>query len=382
MTKENINEEIRSNLLKNSIFSFFLIIVFGIIDWKTGYKLSFQFFYFIPLGILAYNVKQKNINLILWSFLVSLVWGSADYFAREESYEFQIQLWNVISRFIVFIFFSIFLNTIVKTRTKLNTTNAELTKKSKQISDSIEYAKSIQNAVIPDYKKFSSIFPQSYLLFKPKDVLSGDFFWSHQQDDIVIFALVDCTGHGIPGALLSVIGVIFLNKVVVEKEIHTPSVILKELNAELISLLSSGNETVDDGMEISVISYDLKTREMTIAQTSKSVMVIDQNGKKTTFQSSLFTIGGILSRFKTPSYTNHHYKIAKGDMLYLYSDGYPDQFGYQLNMKLGTQIFEVLLENIKDLETNDQLIYLENEHLKWKGDFKQTDDITIVGVKF
>jgi serine phosphatase RsbU (regulator of sigma subunit) len=265
---------------------------------------------------------------------------------------------------------------------ELKTTYEKLAHFSSLISESVDYAKKIQNSIIPDYKKFFDFFPDSFILTKPKNVLSGDFFWSHNINNKITFAIVDCTGHGIPGALLSVIGIILLNKVVIEKVTISPTEILDSINKELMNLFNAGNEMVDDGMEISIISYDKLTKEMIIAQTSKSVLIIDPDGTLTTFDSDIFTIGGVLSGNKTTDLLDYSYQIKSGSMMYLFSDGYIDQFGSDLNIKYGIQKFHEQIKTIYKLPAQEQLEILLNSQLQWKGNMQQTDDITVIGIKF
>lgn len=353
----------------------------GIIDWFTGYEISFQFFYFIPLAIIAINDKQKKVFLFIWALLIAFSWFLADYYAGHEYSSTQIRLWNAVSRFIVFIFFVFLVNSNIKSRNRIRMINTELLRKDKLISESVAYAKSIQNSVIPDYKKFADFFPNSFILSKPKDVLSGDFFWSYSKGSKITIALVDCTGHGIPGALLSVIGIILLNKVVIEKNIDTPAEILTTLNNELIDLFNTGNEVIDDGMEMCVISYDKSSEEMTIAQTTEGAIIIDDFGNLTTVNSDIFTLGGILSKHKKVRFSNHQFKIKKGGTLYLFTDGYVDQFGSTANVKYGITKFENKLKSIHKLSAQEQLELLAMQHQQWKGNQRQTDDITVVGIK-
>ncbi|MDF1546849.1 MAG: SpoIIE family protein phosphatase [Bacteroidales bacterium] len=352
----------------------------GIIDWYTGYEISFQFFYFIPLSIIAINDKQKKRYLIIWAFLIALCWFLADYYAGHSYSSTQLRIWNTASRFIVFISFVFLVNANVKSRNRIKLINTDLLRKDKLISDSVAYATNIQNSVIPDYKRFKEFFPKSFIFSKPKDVLSGDFFWSYTKDNKITMALADCTGHGIPGALLSVVGIILLNKVVIEKSIESPAEILTELNKELVDLFSTGNELIDDGMEMCVVFYDKNTEEMTIAQTTEGAIIFDDLGNFTTVNSDIFTIGGILSKHKKVRFSNHQFKIKKGATLYLFTDGYIDQFGSTANIKYGITKFENELKSLHKLTASEQLEILSNQHQQWKGNLNQTDDITVVGI--
>lgn len=382
MKKLKLLSQILQDGRKNIIVTLCLTLVLGIIDWSSGYEFSFQFFYFIPLGILASNENQKKHLLVIIILFVTIVWFIADFLSGHSYSGLEVRIWNTFSRFIVFTFFTFFLHTIVKSRIKLDSINKELSRKNIMISESIQYARSIQNSVIPDYKKFHEFFPESFLYTKPKDVLSGDFFWSNSNGDRIIFALVDCTGHGIPGALLSVIGIILLNKIVLDKGTDSPSDVLTQLNIELQKLFDSGNEMVDDGMEITVVQFDRKSKEMIVAQTSNSTVIIGIDDSITVVESDIYTIGGMLSRHKSLKFNNYSVTVENNSMIYLFSDGFPDQFGAISHEKYGVRKFHQFLKNIHNLPLKEQYESLKSEQIQWQGENHQTDDITVIGIKF
>lgn len=365
------------------IVSCCILFILGIIDWITGYELSFQFFYFIPLTIFASNIKFNKIELILFAFITSGVWFLADYYNNHiYSYTF-LYAWNTMSRLIIFTIFALFLNSIVRHRRKIESLNTELLKKDSIVTDSIKYAKTIQDAIIPSFKNFNTIFPHSFIVNKPKNILSGDFFWYHKQDNLIYFAIVDCTGHGVPGSLLSIIGNILIQKVIIGKELSSPDEILKNLHQEIENIFNSGNIVIDDGLEIGLVVFDETQKELCISQTTQSILVVNPDGEITVPESNGFTIGGLLSKRRGPHYTSQTIKIDKGSWLYLFSDGYADQFGSVENIKFGFDNLSNLIKNMKaDSTANEQSYILTDTINKWKGGRQQTDDIMIAGIGF
>jgi len=226
------------------------------------------------------------------------------------------------------------------------------------------------------------LFPASFILSKPKDILSGDFFWYSKTKNNVYFAIIDCTGHGIPGSLLSVIGNILLERIVVEKNKILPNEILKNLHEELVRIFSAGMIESDDGMEICLIQFEELKNEITVSQTSQSAIIVYPGGLLKELECNGYTIGGILSKRNGALYTSKTIKIEKGTWLYLFSDGYIDQFGTKENIKFGINNFTNLLKDINHLTSSQQLEIFSNTIEKWRGDLKQTDDITVVGIGF
>jgi ligand-binding sensor domain-containing protein/serine phosphatase RsbU (regulator of sigma subunit) len=265
----------------------------------------------------------------------------------------------------------------VKERTlALSEANEELALKNKDITDSIRYAKRIQFAILPPEIPFENTF----ILFKPKDIVSGDFYWVTQQANKEFFAAVDCTGHGVPGAFMSFIGYTSLNKIVIEHGILEPAAILNHLNEEVaIALRQKGEEAVADGMDLALISYTPQTRELEYAGAFNPLIIIN-DGELTEIKANRFAIGR--STEKEMKFTNHKLKIRKGDTIYLYSDGYSDQFGGEEGKKFKTQNLKSLLVSICSKSMEEQRVILEETYEKWRGNFEQIDDVLIVGRRF
>lgn len=205
--------------------------------------------------------------------------------------------------------------------------NTEITQQKKEITDSINYAKRIQESILPPVDHWKKILPQSFIFYRPKDIVSGDFYWIEQKNDTVCFAAVDCTGHGVPGALMSVVGFNLLTQAVNEVGLTKPSEILKHLDAGVTKTLrqSETGKGVKDGMDLSLCSLNLKTFELQYAGAFNSLYYI-VDGVLNEIKADKFPIGVNLDG-KVDNYQNHTVQLKKGDCVYLYSDGYADQFG-------------------------------------------------------
>ncbi len=253
----------------------------------------------------------------------------------------------------------------------------EIEEKNKDITASIRYAKRIQKAILPPEDSLSDTF----ILFKPKDIVSGDFYWLHLTDSKQIIAAVDCTGHGVPGAFMSLIGHNSLNKIIKEYGFTEPAAILDQLNDEVSGTLSqqSDDDEVKDGMDLALIVYDSKKREIQYAGAYNPLYLI-RDGELTEIKANRFSIGRssiVVGR----KFTNHTIKVAKGDIFYLFSDGYADQFGGVHGKKFKTRTLKELLLSIQHMSINEQKEHLNKTIEEWRGDLPQIDDIIFIGMR-
>jgi ligand-binding sensor domain-containing protein/serine phosphatase RsbU (regulator of sigma subunit) len=255
--------------------------------------------------------------------------------------------------------------------------NEELAMKNKDITDSIRYAKRIQFAILPPEIPFKDTF----ILFKPKDIVSGDFYWLLQDDELDLLAAVDCTGHGVPGAFMSIIGHNLLNKIVKEYGIVQPGEILSRLNIELNKTFHQSDDTgnVNDGMDMSLICYHRKTRLLEFAGAYNPLWLV-RNNELTEIRGDRFAIGhGTEVDVK---FTNHTLEVQEMDSIYMFSDGYADQFGGVDGKKFKTKNMKKLIMSVKDKSINDQKQILDNTIESWRGDIVQIDDILVIGRRF
>ncbi len=254
--------------------------------------------------------------------------------------------------------------------------------KNLKITDSINYAKRIQQAILPSQELIKSLLPESFIFFRPKDIVSGDFYWFAEKKDTLIIAVADCTGHGVPGAFMSMIGNTLLNEIVNVKNIYQPAKILNELNNGIVNILHQSNSdssTQDDGMDITILAIDLATREMEFAGANHFLFLINQNQLKT-IKGDIFSIGGMFGRSGI-NFTSQKIVIEKDTNIYLFTDGFIDQFGGEKNTKFLSKRFEKLLENNQQYsmeQQNENLIVAFDD---WKGNNKQLDDITVIGIR-
>jgi len=270
------------------------------------------------------------------------------------------------------------LETRVSERTaELNVKNEELGRKNKDITDSIRYAQRIQFAILPP----SVPYKDTFVLFKPKDIVSGDFYWFHDEP-IEFLAAVDCTGHGVPGAFMSIIGHIILNKIVKEYKVYKPSEILDLLNKELVNTLHSqldSSSNVADGMDLSLINFNPETNIIQFAGAFNSLYHIC-NGEIKEYAADRFSIG----RNTGPNlkFTNHEFSVNKGDMVFLCSDGYEDQFGGPNGKKFKRKSLLQLFQNVASYDAEKQKELIDKAFEDWKKDTEQIDDVLVIGRKF
>ncbi len=254
----------------------------------------------------------------------------------------------------------------------------ELEKKNKDITDSIRYAKRIQNAILPP----ADLFPDTFVYFRPKDIVSGDFFWMNTLGTKRFIAAVDCTGHGVPGAFMSFIGYNSLNKIVNERNITEAAAILDQLNEEVYKTLhvQSKDRDVKDGMDLALLVYDTETRTLQYAGSNNPLYLIRQ-GELLEIKADRFSIG-MLSVDTGRKFTNHVLEMKEGDMTYIFSDGYADQFGGPEGKKFKSRQLKQLFLKIHDLSGNEQKRALEETLVAWMGREEQIDDILIIGTRY
>lgn len=253
--------------------------------------------------------------------------------------------------------------------------------KNRDITDGIRYARKIQKALTDDASIIGENVSDFFIFSKAKDLVSGDFSWYTKVDDKLIFAVIDCTGHGIPGSLLSIIGNIHLNNIVLEQNILDPREILKSLHSRVRSTLHQDkvSDYNDDGMDVAICCLDLKEHKLTFSGALRPLYLI-KDGKLTIVKGDRKSIGGAYNE-NSISFKNSVHSLNPGDLIYLFSDGYADQFGGEQDRKYTVKKFRELLLSFVDQPLDKQKKILEMSHLKWKGDKFQVDDITVMGIK-
>lgn len=247
------------------------------------------------------------------------------------------------------------------------------------ITSSVQYAQRIQNASLPDIEDLNRDLKDYFILFKPRDIVSGDFYWIKKIENKIIIAIADCTGHGVPGAFMSMLGTAFLNEIVLRENITQPSLILSQLRENIIDSLSQNEHSeVFDGMDISVATIDLKTNILEFSGANNYGYLL-RNNEIIKLECDHMPVS-YFSKMKP--FSNMQMDVRKGDILYLFSDGFIDQFGGAKDKKLKAPSFKKLLLEIQNLNMEEQKQKLDEFFVRWKGEQAQVDDVSVFGLKF
>lgn len=265
--------------------------------------------------------------------------------------------------------------------TQMREQNMIISEQHSALYDSITYSRRIQEALFPPPSVLQKHFPESFLLLKPKAIVTGDFYWIEKIKDKIYIAAADCTGHGVPGALMSVIGYNIISKSVSEAGSSRPCDILNKLSRGIFSTLRqhSNSEGIKDGMDISVICIDEKNLTLEFAAARQPVYRVRGN-ELLRLSPDRFPIGIYSGQF-LQEFNNQQIVLQRGDCIYLFTDGYTNQFGGAEKKKFKSMQFQKLLLSIQDLSMEEQKLVLNKEIEEWKGECEQVDDIMIIGVK-
>ncbi len=270
---------------------------------------------------------------------------------------------------------------VVQQKQEIEVKNKELEILYKHVTDSIRYAKRIQESILPPENFINKLLPDSFVLFKPKDIVSGDFYWVSEKEEKIIFSAIDCTGHGVPGAFMSLVGYNLLKEITDTMNHLQPAKILDLLSEGVRNSLHQfdNKSSAKDGMDIALCMVDFKKMELQYAGAMNPLYIIRNNNLQEIKADKLF-IGYSYSE-EQKTYTNHTVKLQKGDCIYISSDGYADQFGGPKGKKFMMNSFKQLLLDIHTKPLNTQKEILDSNFESWRGSLDQVDDICVIGVK-
>lgn len=271
---------------------------------------------------------------------------------------------------------------LIKTNEDLKLANSQLNDKNKEIVDSIKYARLIHQAILPKQRHFDRAFKESFYIYQPKDFIGGDFYWVTNVDDLSYVILGDCTGHGVPGALLSVLGHSLLNYIILGKNILSCKEIITELDQRVIDSFHMAHEERfnNDWMDISICCYNNKTKLLEFSGAMQSLYLI-RNEKLLEYKGNKFPVAGWQIENER-NFISHQLTIQKNDTIYLLSDGISDQFGGPKNKKFNRRRLKELLISVSKLPIDKQKEMILHIINKWKGNEEQVDDISLIGIKF
>ncbi|MFH1321230.1 MAG: tetratricopeptide repeat protein [Bacteroidota bacterium] len=255
----------------------------------------------------------------------------------------------------------------------------EIREKNREITDSIRYAQNIQSAILPTDEQIQELLPNSFVLLKPHSIVSGDFYWMTERDGKVFFCAADSTGHGVPGALMSMIISSLLNEVVIEKGIMKPNEIFHEVRKGIIKSLKQTEEGQKDGMDAVLCLWDKKNNTLEFAVANNPLYLI-RGWELHETERDKQPVGYLTGEHKP--FTHHEIKLQKNDTIYIFSDGFQDQFGGPRDKKFGRKQFKEVLLSIQPKSMEEQKEALDKAIEDWKGDSEQIDDILVIGVRF
>ena len=390
----------RKHLLAKFISIIFFIIYIAICSIITG-KNSGTDIIMIPVILLPTIIFKEKIIIFIFSFISVGTLGFLNWFNYKYGlniigfsdeilafYMFSGALTAmVISFFIIWYFRNInqeYEDIILKKNKKLINSNEQIKlqkinieEKSKEVTDSINYASRIQHAILPQKQKIDNFLPDNFIIYKPKDIVAGDFYWIEKVDNNLIIAAADCTGHGVPGAMVSVVCHNALNRAVREFNHIEPDKILNKTRELVIETFDQGDEDVKDGMDIALCTINLNTKQLQFAGANNPLFII-KNNKLHITKGDRQPIGDFM---KSKPFTINKIDLAKGDTIYIFTDGYADQFGGPNGKKLKQKkMKELLLSNI-NLSMKEQKLIIEDAFETWKGKIEQIDDVCIVGFR-
>lgn len=268
---------------------------------------------------------------------------------------------------------------------KVRQRTAELSTKNKELTDSIEYSKHIQNAKLPPRQVMYTEFPESFILYEPKDIVSGDFYFFHKKNELTYIACADCTGHGVPGALLSMLCSEKLNEVVLKNS--CTGEILKELNNGIKSSLKqskqhndAGHHSTKDGMDIALCSINSENNTIYFSGANRPLWLIRKGAKEIEeIKPTKHAIGGYTK--ENQFFSKHQLQLNSGDTIYIFSDGYPDLMGGEKGKKLKIGNFKKILIDIQKKSMQEQKEFLRNFARTWRNEEEQVDDILVMGIR-
>jgi len=259
--------------------------------------------------------------------------------------------------------------------------DSDVQRQKTRIAESLHYAKVIQNALFPSEDLIKKTFPNHFILLLPKDILSGDFYWIFKKEKKIFFAVADCTGHGVPGALMSVMGISFLNEIVAQPCSQKPNRLLNQLREKVMKALGQTgfDDASEDGMDIALCVIDEQSGLLHYSGAYNPLYLV-RKGELIIYRADNMPVG--VHTMEEKPFTNNDLMLEDGDIIYLFTDGYPDQIGGPNNKKFMYNNFRDILIRVSSLPMDEQKSILKKNLLDWKANNRQIDDILVMGIKY
>ncbi|WP_250632637.1 SpoIIE family protein phosphatase [Rhodoflexus caldus] len=331
---------------------------------------SSEFPGFFVVGLVSFSISIFRYYILKSNFINSLALKKTLQQLDEKNQSLEIAQAELLSQ----------QEEILAQRDFIAVQNSELETKNRMITDSIRYAQRIQQAILPLNETLAETLPEHFVLYQPRDIVSGDFYWLQEKDGYIFIASADCTGHGVPGAFMSMIGNNLLEQAVVEHGVLTPDAILAEMRLAIQKVLKQRETLNKDGMDIALIRID-KARKQLVFAGAKSPIIIVQNGELHYIKGDLISIGG--DDMATSAFTNHYFSFEQPLECYLFSDGYQDQFGGPKNKRFGIRRLRELILEIHSRPMAEQKDIFIEKLQDWQEQTmqKQLDDIMMIGIR-
>lgn len=268
-----------------------------------------------------------------------------------------------------------------KLKAEIQKQRDEIEKQRKSLMDSIRYAGNIQKAILPSKEVFQHILPNSFVLFKPRDIVSGDFFWITKKEHRVVVVAADCTGHGVPGAFMSILGITYLNEITTKEDFPNANRILNALREKIMKALHQTGDELEqrDGMDLALYIVDYEKKQLQFAGANNPLYLIRKNSL-IEYKGDRMPIG--INATEEKSFVNNMIQLENNDSIYIFTDGYADQFGGPEGKKLKYRQFRQMLMNLQKASVKTQKERLWSEFLEWKGQHDQVDDVLIIGYRY
>jgi serine phosphatase RsbU (regulator of sigma subunit) len=252
-------------------------------------------------------------------------------------------------------------------------------KQNKEIKYSFDYAKKIQNTVLPQHEVFEHLFSEHFIFFKPKDIVSGDFYWISQSEEKIVLTAADCTGHGVPGSLMSMLGITMLHEIVNEKNVMHSEEVLNQLRMSIARTLKQEGKIGEqkDGIDMALLIYDPETQKMEFSGANNPLYII-RNGEMLEYKGNNMPVAYY---DKMSDFTRFTIEMKEGDRVYMFTDGFPDQFGGPQGKKFKYRPFKDLLLEVHERSMEEQHRILSLIFDEWKGDLNQIDDVLVIGLR-
>jgi serine phosphatase RsbU (regulator of sigma subunit) len=373
--------------------AFFEMIVHQIMGvYFMGWAGGWQYWLITLAGLAFFNIYWKRIiHFIILSTIV-LIYVVLYMFFYHGMYDIpavELIIVYCVNASVVLITLSIYINYYTKSahksEEKLKSLNSELIGKNEKIEkqresilQSINYAERIQSAVIPDKRILDDYFKESFILYYPKDIVSGDFYWVSDVEDKLVVVCADCTGHGVPGGFMSMLGMSFLNEIVNNRHIFNAHTILEEMRTKVKDTLKQNKEgdQPKDGMDMSVCVFEKTMRKLYFSGANNGIYLM-RNNELVDYKPIKNPIGIYL---KEIPFEEHEVELKANDRIYMFTDGYIDQFGGDNHKKFYQKRLKQHLSETAEYRMDDQFLHLDKTFYDWKGEYPQTDDCTLIGL--